>query len=474
MSKSNKQKVIICEESAESKKNKKAKNGRVVKTAVLGTAFGLCASAIVGLSVALYFADRTVTTHETYQRQMDAVYSRAYYDLLDGASDLGITLRKIGVSNSPRMQQSLLYEVWSSASLAENSLSLFESQDDGLLQAQKFVNQLGDYSHTLAKRVANGESLTADERKKLIEMGDMADVYMKALRRIQTDLDNGKVFIGEGGALEGFASAFSEFAEPSFEYPEMIYDGPFSDSLENREAIALRGEDIDTQTGIEIISDYFDDYDIKNVEFLGEGNGDIPTLNYALNIDGLDGFVQLSKKGGALIAFNISGSNGAEQVARQDAGPTCQQNALTFLKKLGFDGMQVVWSSSADGECYINLAPVSNGVILYSDLVKVKVRESDSRVIGLDATHYVFNHRDRQIASPAVTLEQASSALSIPAVTEGRLALIPLGGEKEVLTYEFECEQNGTYFVYIDALTGEEANILYVIDDEGGMGSRTM
>ena len=187
----------------ENRRNKKPSKNKVIKTAVVGTAFGLCASAIVGLSVALYFADKTVTTHETYQRQMDAVYSRAYYDLLDGASDLGINLRKIGVSNSPRMQQSLLYEVWSSANLAENSLAMFESNDDGLLQAQKFVNQLGDYSHTLARRVANGESLSAEERSKLIKMGDMADVYMKALRQVQTNLEDGRMFVGEGGALEG-------------------------------------------------------------------------------------------------------------------------------------------------------------------------------------------------------------------------------------------------------------------------------
>ena len=91
---------------------KKKPTSKVVKTAVLGTVLGLFSCAIVGLSVALYFSQKSVQTHETYQRQMDAVYSRAYYDLLDGASDLGIQLRKISVSNSPQMQQSLLYEVW--------------------------------------------------------------------------------------------------------------------------------------------------------------------------------------------------------------------------------------------------------------------------------------------------------------------------------------------------------------------------
>ena len=41
-----------------------------------------------------------------------------------------------------------------------------------------------------------------------------------------------------------------------------------------------------------------------------------------------------------------------------------------------------------------------------------------------------------------------------------------------MLTYEYECEQGGTYFVYIDALTGDEVNILYVIDSEE-QGMRT-
>lgn len=465
--------VRIYEESQDNKKNKKPRSGKVAKTAALGIAFGLCASAIVGLSVALYFSDKTVQTHETYQRQMDAVYSRAYYDLLDGASGLGVTLRKIGVSNSPRMQQSLLYEVWASASLAENSLAMFESQDDGILQAQKFVNQLGDYSQSLARRVGNGEPLTAEEREKLIKMGDMADAYMDALRQVQNSLDEGKMFVGDGGALEGFTAAFSQFADPSFEYPEMIYDGPFSDALENRKPIALTGEEITAKTGIDFIIDYLGGYDVKNVEYIGDGNGDIATYNYSLKVDGLDAFVQLSKQGGKIVSFNMTTADGAQSVVNQEAGKTCQQSAIAFASKLGFKNMQVVWSSSMDGECYINLAPVQSGVILYSDLVKVKVREKDSRVIGLDATHYAFNHRERSIPTPTVTKEQAAKSLSIPAEGEGRLALIPLHGAKEVLTYEFECHQNGTYFVYIDALSGDEVNILYVID-ESGMGMRTM
>lgn len=455
-----------------SEKREKKQRSSIIKTALFGTAFGLCASAIVGLSVALYYAQKNISTHETYQRQMDAVYSRAYYDLLDGASDLGITLRKIGVSNSKEMQQSLLYEVWSVAQLAEGNLGMFESQDDGILQAQKFVNQLGDFSHTLALRMADGQPLSVDERQKLLQMGEMADVYKDALERVRNDVDGGKMFIEDGGALDNFASAFSAFTEPSFEYPEMIYDGPFSSALEDRETLGLSGDDITQEQGVELLKKYFANHRLSNVECLGEAQGNIHTINYTFDVDGENAFAQLSKQGGMLIAFNGTSAAQDGQVAKVEASATCQQAAVQFANQLGFENMQVVWSSSTQGECVVNLAPIQDGVILYPDLVKVKLVESNSKVIGVDATHYAYNHHQRNIPAAKLTAEQAKERLSLQTSDEGRLALIPLRETREILTYEFECEQDGTYFVYIDAMSGEEANILFVIEDD--MGSRTI
>ncbi len=464
-----KKKEVQCPQIIEvqDKKSKKQRSPRVIKTAVLGVVIGLMASAIAGLSVALYYSTVNVRTHESYQRQMDAVYFRTYYDLIDGANDLGISLKKLGVSTSPKMQQSLLYEVWSAASLAENDLGTFQSEGDGLKKAQKFINQLGDYSHALAIRVSDGKPLSAEEREKLVKLGEIAEAYLSALEKIKEDVDGGKLFVGDGGALEGIEDAFSRFAEPDFAYPEMIYDGPFSDALEGRTPVALTGEEISPEEGEQIVKKYFG---AQDVTFAGEGKGDISTLNYTFRADGGEAFVQLGKMGGRVITFNMSSYDAP--AVRQEAGATCQEAAIAYAEKLGFHDMRTVWSSSADGECVVNLAPVQDGVVLYPDLVKVKLSESDSRVIGFDATHYAFNHKPRELASPALTSQQAESRLSVPPVREGRLALIPMRGTKEALCFEFECESGGTYFVYIDALTGKEANILYVIDSES-QGMRT-
>ena len=115
--------------------------------------------------------------------------------------------------------------------------------------------------------------------------------------------------------------------------------------------------------------------------------------------------------------------------------------------------MSVVWSSSSSGESVVNLAPVQDGVILYPDLVKVKVDETDNSIVGFDASHYAYNHHQRIIQSPQISLQTATASVSIPPVGEGRLTLIPLRETQEVLAYEFECHQNGTYYIYIDART---------------------
>lgn len=441
---------------------RKRRSSKIAKSIMLCAVIGVFASAIVGLSVALYYAQTSVRVHETYQRQIDAVYRRAYYDLLDGASDLGVNLRKIGVSNSPVMQQTLLYEVWNTATLAEDNLGMLESKDDGILKAQSFVNQLGDFSHSLALKLARGESLSTDDRTTLMRLSRVADAYSRALEDVQRRLDEGELEMTDEGAMDSFVGAFSGFSEPSFDYPEMIYDGPFSSALEDRQPKGLSGEEISAERGAELIKEYFPS--ASDIVFVTKTESAISTLDYSLTLDGTNGYAQLAGQGGMLIMLSTS----TYAQTGVSASSTCQQAAMALCEGLGFGDMQVVWSAVSDGECVVNLAPMQNGVVLYPDLVKVKLDNSNGRVLGFDASHYAYNHIERELSEPTITEKQARASLSMSPISEGRLSLIPLRETREVLAYEFECHNDGTYYIYIDAHTGDEVNILYVIDDETG------
>lgn len=441
----------------------KAKTRRRVRTALMSTVIALSASAIAALSVALYYSETRNATQESYIRSMEAVYSRSYYDLLDSANDLDLRLAKLRAASTAEAQRDLLYGVWQTATSASASLAAFEGGTEGIMKANKFLGQVGDYARCLAEEMGDGEPLTAEEAQTLGKMREVAAAFKNALSGTRKAMMEGRIFTGSNGLIDGFAASFDEFAEPSFEYPQMIYDGPFSDSLDDRDCKALEGLDnIDKTLGAELLADYIPE--ARDIAYYDRTEGDIVTLNYSFAVDGGSGFAQLSEKGGLLVACNVDYG----VAATENGYPQHCAAALKFAENAGYDDMRVVWCSLSQGTVYVNLAPVQNGVVLYPDLIKVKVDETRGVVTGLDAAHYVFNHTERALPAPVVSVGEASTKVVLPAVSGAQLCLIPLEETKEVLAYEFECESGGTYYVYIDAMTGEEADILYVIDSDQG------
>lgn len=442
------------------KKHKKNKTAKIVTVAVI-QALGV--GAIVGLSVALYYSQDKIESQENYQNELESVYSRAYYDLTDAADDIDITMAKLAVASTPAKQRELLYDLWKTATLAENHLGTFQGNDEGTLAASKFVNQLGDYSLYLAGKISKGEAVTPEEKALLTKLKPATATLKNALKTAGDGLNEGKLFVGNEGVLSNFAEPFSVFVEPDVEYPEMIYDGPFSDALENKGAEALQNLPIiDENKGAELLKTYLPN--AKDVSFVGKCEGRIPTLDYTLTIDGNSSWAQLSQKGGKLINFNSMYEDGQTAATQKDAGAA----AVEFAKKLGYGELQVVWSASANGQRFFNLAPVQEGVIIYPDLIKVKTDAESGTILGFDSSHHAYNHKPRILPKPTISESEARKQVTLDGVGEGRLSLIPKKGSSEVLAYEFEGESNGTYFVYIDAVTGEEADILYVVDTDNG------
>ena len=119
---------------------------------------------------------------------------------------------------------------------------------------------------------------------------------------------------------------------------------------------------------------------------------------------------------------------------------------------------------------YLNLAPVQEGVILYPDLVKVKVDLENSNVIGFDAVSYYTNHTDRNLPKPTVSVESAEEVIDESfEIKKERLVLSPLDYNREVLCFEFECVKgNATFYFYVNAQTGVQENILKVVETSDG------
>ena len=100
-------------------------------------------------------------------------------------------------------------------------------------------------------------------------------------------------------------------------------------------------------------------------------------------------------------------------------------------------------------------------VAYYPDEIRVKVCRSRGVVTGMDATKFLQNHKKRTEPNIKLTMTQAADKLYDGLKIESaRLAVVKAaGGERAA--YEFVCSyQKETYFIYLDAMSGEEIAIV--------------
>lgn len=394
--------------------------------------------------------------------QLEAHYQQAYYTLLDEANDMEIKLNKTLITSGTKTKSEFLRGVTKSAEVSANALSALSSADVSVENTMKFINQTGDFSVFLVEQLEDGKDLSAEQRASLTKIRDMMVRLANDLNRVKDKIAEGNLFIDSNTAL---TDIFAGLNDTSVEYPQLIYDGPFSDALNDKETKGLSGDDIDEAKGREILETVFKDYGIKNISFRGEWSADIPSLNYDATVNGTYTSLQLSKKGGTILSVNTYREVTDPKLTTDECAVVGRQ----FLEKLGYKDMTAVWTCNDNSTVFINYAPVVNGVILYPDLIKVKIASDNGNILGLEARNYAFNHTDRALQTPSLTAAQAKQKLSMPdGATGGKLCLIPYKTNAERLCYEFVVDSSGVYYIYIDAISGEEINILFVVSTTGG------
>ncbi len=390
---------------------------------------------------------------------MESVYERSFYDLLMDVNDVEIKLEKLSVSENPTYQEKLLREVGERATLANANISQLTGEDGVLSGTTSYINQLGDFSKSLSKKLEKGGRLSREDKESLANLHEISVEVGKRLQRVRDKIGQGKTFIEN---FDDISVDFGEIDELSVDYPELIYDGPFSDSVVNKAPKGISKRQITEEEGLEIAKRVLKGV-TDEVEFIGVWEGKIKTYNYS-SPDG-DVLVKLTS-GGDLLSFSSPTPFVDESQVNEIDGVKI---AYEFLYTNGYDGLVPVWVSNYYGNLYINFVHEESGVIVYNDMVKVKVSGETGKVVGFEGTSYLYNHTEREIGVPAISEDEAREKVyGEIEVDTVRLALVP-DGEREKLSYEVYGKiGEKKYFVYVDAKTGEEINILCVIDSEQG------
>jgi len=89
----------------------------------------------------------------------------------------------------------------------------------------------------------------------------------------------------------------------------------------------------------------------------------------------------------------------------------------------------------------------------------------------METSGYLNNHTERNIETPLVSIEEAKDSLNKNLeITSQGLAIIPTEWKTEIFCYEFKGKINETDFlVYVNAETGEEENVLVIINTPNGI-----
>ena len=455
---------------------KKAKREQIAKERRVNRdrrkGFGGWLAAVISLSIATLVLASVLTftflMPTTEDNMLEAGYQKSFYDTVEQVDNIDLNLSKALATSDSGALQKYLVDTAINSELAENDLQQLPLQDESKFYTTKLINQIGDYAKYLNNKLINGEKLSEEDYQSLDRLYRANQTLKESLGRMVSDMGEKFSFSSmlEKGNGNIVVEGFDELQNLSVQYPELIYDGPFSDGLNEREIKGLKGEEISEESAREKFSQIFANYALKDVKSVGSASGDIECYNVQATVDGDLMYAQISKKGGELIMFSFAGSCDAVYCDGDDATKVAEE----FLQSLGYEDMKPVWINLSNNVYTINFAFEQNGVIVYSDLVKVRVCAQTQTVIGLEARTYFTNHTQRVIEKASLTKAQAVEKVSTNIeVKTARLAVVPIGQKSEKLCYEIHGEYDGsTYYVYIDATTGRQVEMFKVIESTEG------
>lgn len=414
-----------------------------------------------------------------FKRQKNLVqdeYNKSMYLAVSYINNVEVDLAKLLVTSTPKMSAVTLADIWKQANLAKECLEQIPVGQNSMANASKYLTQVSDFSYTLMKQNISDIKLTEEEYEKLKHIYEDSSKLSSKMSDIYDDLNAGRIKWDELEKIgneklpdNDISNSISEVGKTFQNYEGLIYDGAFSDHLLSSEPKFLSQKEISEDDAKKYIEEVIlNDEKIDKIEFKGESNGKIELYNFDVTLDSKQKRTISITKNDCKLYLMIGDKNVKEQNISVDEA---KKRGMEFLNKLGIDNMIETYYQKTENMIVINYAATQDGVILYPDLIKVKISLDDGKVYGVEAAGYIFNHTTRNNLKPSISQEKAKSILnSSLEIISSDMALIPTESNSEILTYEFKGKiDNREFLIYINADNLREEKVLLVIDNKNGV-----
>lgn len=393
------------------------------------------------------------------QNALNGVYRRALYETGEYTEGIAVALSKLTVAGG-EARVSLLGDVIRQAQGAQANLALLPMSGSSAAQAMKYINQVGDFADTMLDRIAAGGDITQDEYADIARLSETAAEMSVGLNAILEKYETGEITLG----VDMGSAAGDVMTEPAVEYPTLLYDGPFSDGAKGADFRALEGlREVSSDEAESLLREFAGAESVSDITLEGESELGTACYEFSLISNGRELSAAVTKRGGQVLYMLSHGEVDAPVLTNAE----CLRIARSFLIARGYGSMEISYFSRYGGVMTVNFAASQNGVILYPDLVKLQISLADGAVIGIEAGNYLRNHVERSLEMPALTEDDAAALVSPRLSVESvRLCVIP-GAAGEKYCYEVSASSaDGTYLIYIDAMTGAETEIMQVVVDQ--------
>lgn len=412
-----------------------------------------------------------------YQRVLDAGYQHAFAELTTAAGELDTALRKGVYATTPALFSALCTQAYGKAMSAQMAIGELPYGSVELEQTAAFLAKAGDYAMYLSRAAADG-GCTPEERDTLRGLSAAAAALADTLQSLQSDLNAGSLTLENAEQAEarlsaaerGSVTAGSAFQTVEADFPEvpaLVYDGPFSEHLTNRAPRMLEGSPSCSQDEARAAAAAFLGLRPEIFTLTAQGEGELPTWGFTAAVDGGELYVEVTRQGGQVLEVLSSRPVVEAVLSRGEA----LEQAAAFLRQRGFPEMKESYYIDQGGVLTIHFAALDGDVVCYPDLIKVSVALDNGDIVGFSSAGYLMNHGKRDLQQPAISAGQAQAVVGDGLdILAHQLAVIPTGGQYEVLCHEFKCASaEGTHIlVYVNAQTGQEEQLLLLLEDESG------
>lgn len=433
---------------------------------------------VIGVSILLFISIYFGIQNKNLNQTLASSYDKSFYELVEYVDNVEVLLAKAQICSSSAYSTKTLSNIWRKADLAQASLSQIPTENNVLNNAVKFFNQLSDYSYSLSNKLIDGNSLKDEDFENLQDYHNTCQTLNYTLQELASDLSSNSISWRELEKSENKTflaqevsniskDSFSQIEEDMQDYEGLIYDGPFSEHLTSNNPLGLGKEKYTEEMAEKKVYEYVEKDAIKEIKSAGIVNSNIKSFsfNFILN-NGSNGYINITEQGGDVLWMDIYRNVESENISKEQANEIGKK----YLESHGFENMKETYFTNQNNVLTINYAYNQNGVICYTDLIKVKVALDDGEILGVEAQSYLNSHHEREIPKVNISMQEAENKINSKLEINSRqVTVIPTDWQTEITAYEFKGKINEQDFiVYINVENGKEEKIFMILDTPGG------